>query len=230
MLADTDGNFIFGLHPPVNNILTSLHPSTVHIFQLWQAFLNHVNPITKLFHAPTVQQQLLTAAADLTNVSKSMEVLMFAIYSSSVSSLSNEECLQMFGESKQILSARYQLGAQRALVNARFLKTTDLVVLQAYLLFLVSLIKIKFVIYLVALIISTPSLSYPSAPTTITQHSGRSLVSPYAWHNAWASIVMAILLVLNPSTVKSVVEFGGPSLFLTLVSQNYPAWARQCCT
>lgn len=110
----------------------------MQIFRLWQTFLDNVNPLVKILHTPTVQQLVLEASGNLKAVSKSMNALMFAIYVSAVNSLSNAECEGMIGQGKSVLLAKYYLGTQQALISAAFLKSSDMVVLQAYVLFLVS--------------------------------------------------------------------------------------------
>ncbi|KAI9810456.1 MAG: hypothetical protein M1827_006232 [Pycnora praestabilis] len=118
--------------------LTSLHPKPVHVFRLWQTFLDNVNPLSKVIHAPTLQQQILDATGNPERVTKSMEALIFAIYSSAITSMSNEDCESMMGETKSTLRQRYNFGTQRALTRAGFLKSSDLRTLQAYTLFLIS--------------------------------------------------------------------------------------------
>jgi hypothetical protein len=128
-------DIVFGIFNPGD--LTSLHPSPVHIFQLWQTFLDNVDPLIKLFHAPSVQQRVLDATSDLENIPKDLEALMFGIYTMAVSSLAYDECYKKFNEDKGILVARYQLGVRQALNNAGYLKSTELTVLQAFTLYLV---------------------------------------------------------------------------------------------
>jgi len=118
--------------------LKDTHPSPVHIFRLWQTYLDNVDPLVKLFHAPTVQHRILEASSDLANISKGIEALMFGIYALAVTSLADEDCKTMFGEEKSILLSRYRSSAQQALLRAGFLRSSDMVVLQAYVLFLVS--------------------------------------------------------------------------------------------
>lgn len=138
----SDGsNVIFGSFLTKAN-LSALHPSPVHIFTLWQTFLDNVNPLVKILHAPTVQQIILQASANLEKISKGNEALMFAIYAFAVTSLTNAQCESIFNETKPSLLARYQQGVQQALLRAEFLKSSELVVLQAFVLFLVSWIFI----------------------------------------------------------------------------------------
>ena len=133
----TDGGcFLFGSIRPFAS-LTSFHPDPVNIFKLWQTFIDNVHPLTKLLHAPTMQKEILEAISNPSNISRSMEALMFAIYLAAVISLDDEECKSKMGGPRSTLVAKYAGLAQQALVRASFLKTFDMVVLQAFTLFLV---------------------------------------------------------------------------------------------
>jgi len=118
--------------------LSSFHPPVVHIFRLWQIYLENVNPLVKMFHAPTVQQMILEASGNVSNISKPNEALIFTIYFLAVTSLTNPECETMFGESRQKLLSKYAQVSQQALINARFLKSLNLTTLQALVQFLVG--------------------------------------------------------------------------------------------
>lgn len=133
-----DGSALLLGQSPSTGKLNMLHPKPVQIFRLWQTFLDNVNPLSKIFHAPTVQHQILEASGNLDKVSKGLQALMFSIYATAVTSLSDSECESMMGESRSTLLARYSAGTQQALVKASFLKSSDLTVLQAFVLFLVS--------------------------------------------------------------------------------------------
>lgn len=119
--------------------LSSVHPQPVHIFKLWQTFLINVNPLVKLFHAPTVQQTILDASGDLNNVPKHVEALMFSIYLLAITSLQPEECERMFGDTRTNLLSRYSHGTQQALINAKFMKSLNLTTLNAFCLYLVCI-------------------------------------------------------------------------------------------
>jgi hypothetical protein len=123
--------------------LVSSHPTPVQIFLLWQTCLDNVNPLLKLFHAPTVQQMILDAASNLENIPQSTEALMFAIYFLSITSLRNDDCERIMGESRPVLLARFSNATQQALINAELLKSSNMTVLQAFVLFLVSLSFVK---------------------------------------------------------------------------------------
>lgn len=114
------------------------HPPSFRIFRLWQAFLDNVNPLVKILHIPTVQVQILESSVDTDRISKPIGALMFAIYSCAVTSLSDDECRALMGESRWQLRARYHKATQQALIGASLFKTTEIIVLQAAVLFLVS--------------------------------------------------------------------------------------------
>lgn len=118
--------------------LSKLHPPTVHIFRLWQIFLDKVNPLIKVVHAPTVQQLVLDASSNLEKIPKGVEALMFSIYTLAVTSLDDGECVSLLGDRKATLLPRYRAGAKQALRNAGFLRSSELLVLQAYFLVLVT--------------------------------------------------------------------------------------------
>ncbi|KGO75449.1 Transcription factor, fungi [Penicillium italicum] len=121
------------------DVLMDLHPSPLNIFKLWQAFLENVNPLTKIVHAPTVQQEILDAMSDLGKVSREIEALMFAIYCIALVSLQAEDVEKSFGESKKVLLSKCRRGAQLAFRNASLLRTSSSVVLQAFMLYLLCM-------------------------------------------------------------------------------------------
>ena len=71
------------------------------------------------------------------DITPEIELLMFAIYFSVTMSMSPENVFASFGEVKSVLAARYRYGFERALEQADYLKTQDLMVVQALIIFLV---------------------------------------------------------------------------------------------
>jgi hypothetical protein len=65
---------------------------------------------------------------------------MLTIYLCAVNSLEESECESTFGEYKDVLFQRYLLATQQALVNAGFLRSGSLIVLQSLTLYLVSVV------------------------------------------------------------------------------------------
>ncbi|KAM0420570.1 hypothetical protein ACHAPT_011616 [Fusarium lateritium] len=130
----TDG-FPFIIGGPLGPI-TQLHPSTIHIFQLWQIYIDNINPLLKITHVPTVQAQIIEASSHIENVPSNIEALMFAIYFMAVTSLEEADVYKRFNESKKELLARYHSGTQQALAKAGFMRVNDPILLQAYILYL----------------------------------------------------------------------------------------------
>ena len=106
---------------------------------LWQIFLDNVNPMTKILHAPTMTKTLAQACEQLDNLPRGLEALMFAIYGFAVYTIDDDECEMKLGETRKILLARYRHATRKALARARFLNTSELIVLQALSLYLFSM-------------------------------------------------------------------------------------------
>ncbi|KAF5007918.1 hypothetical protein FDECE_5834 [Fusarium decemcellulare] len=136
-MPSTDINLIFGRQKSDSSSM--VHPSAVHSFQLWQVFTSNVHPLTKLLHGPSVQKDILQALSEPPSTVGPTEALIFAIYLVAVVSLTNRECQTMFGEPREVLLARYCDATEVALSKVDFLRSTDLRVLQAFTLYLLSL-------------------------------------------------------------------------------------------
>ena len=118
--------------------LLALHPNSLLIFRLWQLFLDNVNPLIKLLHAPTIQRRLLDTISHLDNISKEWEALMFAIYLLAIQSITANECQLIMGESKSTLVRRYHSAVRSALLRANFTSSIDLLLVQALTLYLLA--------------------------------------------------------------------------------------------
>jgi hypothetical protein len=118
------------------------YPSSIQSIQLWQVYINNVNPLLKISHIPTLQPQVIEASADLFRTPNPLRVLMFAIYFTAVNSMTDEEVRTTCGESKSVLMAQYRENTEQALLDAGFMKSNDIMVLQSYVLYLVGCLTI----------------------------------------------------------------------------------------
>ncbi|KAM5349497.1 hypothetical protein ACJ41O_006002 [Fusarium nematophilum] len=118
--------------------LYKLHPEPRYIYRLWQIFAEAVNPLIKIVHVPTLQQRILDASWGLPNSPKPLTAIMFAIYTLAVTSMSPDECMASFNETRDVLLTRYRTATIRALIAADFLTTRDFEVMQAFVLFLLA--------------------------------------------------------------------------------------------
>ena len=129
------------------------HPSLEHVTLLFDLYLTNMDPIYKVLHKPTLELFVKEAVQDLGSIpgGRPMEALMFVIYFASINSLTKEQCFTLFGEERSVLWARSKQNAERALVKADLLNSTELPTLQAFVIFLVS-----------------SSLRFPDSRTTYT--------------------------------------------------------------
>uniref|UniRef100_A0A2D3V2V2 Zn(2)-C6 fungal-type domain-containing protein n=1 Tax=Ramularia collo-cygni TaxID=112498 RepID=A0A2D3V2V2_9PEZI len=130
--------FIFGFSSQSVDIL-SLHPLPSQIGEYWNVYKDRVDPLLKVLHLPTLECTVLSAASHLPNLSRGFECLLFAIYYGAATSLNSRECMVKLGEEKSVLLARYRFAVEQALARANFLTTEELVVLQAFVIFLTCL-------------------------------------------------------------------------------------------
>jgi hypothetical protein len=112
-------------------------PDPVHIFRLWQIYIDRVNPLTKIIHVPTVQPQVVEITTNLANVSLPYQALLFSIFCMAVVSLDETETNQLLGTSRDKAIQTFSAGAKAALVRFNFMKNYDMVSIQAFLIYLV---------------------------------------------------------------------------------------------
>ncbi|KAG8407185.1 hypothetical protein J3458_020677 [Metarhizium acridum] len=115
---------------------THYHPSTIHIFQLWQLYIDNVNPLLKITHVPSVQSQIIQASSNLESAPKNLEALMFGIYCMAITSLDDADVEKMLNRPKKEVLAQFFEGLQQALLNAGLMRYNDFLSLQAYVLYL----------------------------------------------------------------------------------------------
>lgn len=118
--------------------LSNLHPSFPTIRKLWEIFVDRVDPLIKILHLPTFWPMLVNALQNPKETPKCLQALMFTFYYTATSALNADECQAILGERLEIISARYKRTAHHALINAGFLNTTNLMTLQAFVMFVVS--------------------------------------------------------------------------------------------
>jgi hypothetical protein len=128
---------LFGCSPTAVN-LNTLHPNPDQIRKLWKAYQENVGPLVNVLHDPSMQQCILEATTDLTTIPKSLHALLFAVYLGAAISFQDGECEKILGENRSTVQSKYLAATQHALIQANLLKSSDLVVLQAFVIFLVS--------------------------------------------------------------------------------------------
>ncbi|KAK1070327.1 hypothetical protein LTR74_004243 [Friedmanniomyces endolithicus] len=128
---------MFASGAPAQSLL-DLHPTYDAAMRFWRVYLSHVESLTKLFHVPTATATVQRAAANPSQASKPMECLLFAIYHFAAVAMTDEECQQSLGQDRAVLQSRYHAAVTQAFMNVAFLRTTDIIVVQAFVMFLLS--------------------------------------------------------------------------------------------
>ncbi|KAI6887948.1 hypothetical protein KC360_g358 [Hortaea werneckii] len=140
-IAATPGNrFLFpqSSHHFESRAREIVQPSAAQVIQLWQAYLSNVDPIMKVFHAPSVQQMVLGQIGKA-SMEPSGQALMSSIYLVTTVSLTEEECQTTLQETRAELISKFRMAAEDALSAAGFVTTSDIVVLRAFVLYLAAL-------------------------------------------------------------------------------------------
>ncbi|KAI1863130.1 hypothetical protein JX265_001443 [Neoarthrinium moseri] len=117
--------------------LRKLHPLPSQIPFIWQVYTENVDPLVKILHIPSMNKVIRQIRSDMDSISPNLEALMFSIYYAAITSLEEDEVKTNFGADKSHLIKQYRYGTEQALAKANFLNTSDLVVIQAFTLFLV---------------------------------------------------------------------------------------------
>ncbi|OAL04622.1 hypothetical protein IQ06DRAFT_290674 [Phaeosphaeriaceae sp. SRC1lsM3a] len=130
--------FIFG-YSSTNVDMQALHPMEQQARQFWYTFKENVDPLVKVLHVPTFEPVFFDAVAHPDKVTKGLESLLFAIYYGAVTSTTPEECMERWGEDRATLLNRYRFGLEQALARANFLYCDEIVILQAFVIFLILL-------------------------------------------------------------------------------------------
>lgn len=117
--------------------LRPLHPLPSQIPYMWQVYQENVDPVVKILHVPTVEKLVKETRKNLDSLTPGNEALMFAIYFAAITSMDEEDTKKNFGVDRPRLVSQYRFALEQSLAKAEFLVSSELVVLQAFILFLV---------------------------------------------------------------------------------------------
>lgn len=127
--------FIFNF----SSIITSLrtfHPPAVQIATYWELYKDRIDPVARIFHRPSTEKMIRDVAQNLDHISKSTEVMMFSIYYAVITSTNPTECQTILGLDREDALKKYRFGVEQSLARAGFLGTSEMLVVQAFTLFL----------------------------------------------------------------------------------------------
>lgn len=131
----THQEFIFGYSSTMLT-LRILHPAANQIMTYWSIYKSNVDPVVRILHKPTAEKLFQQAAENQATLTKSSEPLVFAVYLAVVTSLRPEECQAIFKLDREKALKRYRYATEQALARAGFLSTQEIIVVQAFTLFL----------------------------------------------------------------------------------------------
>lgn len=119
--------------------LTNLWPSEKIALKLFRVYEENIDPVCKLVHIPSGKALMQQAVSDRTKMTRAAEALLFAIFHFAVVSMTERQCKALFGQPQQATVSNLHHAVCRAFANAHFLRSSEVTVLQAYLLFLLSI-------------------------------------------------------------------------------------------
>jgi hypothetical protein len=102
----------------------------------WQRYIEYIDPLAKVLHTPLAGTAVEKAIRNCTSFAPSEEALLFAVYFASILSMPAEDISALLGMEKAAAIKTYRAATEHALMRANFLVTSDLAVLQAFVLFL----------------------------------------------------------------------------------------------
>lgn len=133
--TNTHHSFLFGYSSLANN-LVSFHPTPSQVFILWEVYKENVDPLLRVFHRPSIKQFIFSASNSPESVSKTLEPTLFSIYYAAITSLTPGQCQALLGETKDRSLSKYRFAVEQSLARANFLNSSSLMLLQAFVLFL----------------------------------------------------------------------------------------------
>ena len=136
MTPDDNAEMLLGGDSPEVN-LADLWPAPGQILPLWQVYLDRVNPLTKLIHVPSVQPYMTAVITDSKSLPRNVEALLFSIFVMAVVAMTPDECKGLLGIAREEALQRYSSGVRLTLVRVGFLRSHDMIILQALVIYLV---------------------------------------------------------------------------------------------
>lgn len=125
---------------PIKEILGQYSTPEVSI-KLFEIYLRRIDPLFKVIHRPSLSTHLFKQQQYLnyTHGHPAIEALACSIEYAAVCSLTDEECFAVLGANKSSVISTYHMATELALSRAGLFTRNDVTVLQAFIIYLVSL-------------------------------------------------------------------------------------------
>lgn len=138
-------NFSYGIflfpHATPKTHAAAANPPLGQILRLWKIYKQNVDPLVRVLHKPTIEQNINNLSLSEASLGSETRVLLLAICYSAVSSLAPSQARTEFAFDVQGYTASFRTAVEKALTDAQVLQTHDLRVLQAFVIYLVRLLK-----------------------------------------------------------------------------------------
>lgn len=122
---------VFGPHTEI------VHVSSRIFADLWDIYVQNVDPVMKILHIPTAQPHLLDAAKNSQPASDTTMALLYAVCFAATATISKEEALAQFGHDRLSLLRHFMYRMDQSLMKAKFLIYPDLQTIQSLVIYLV---------------------------------------------------------------------------------------------
>lgn len=122
---------------PLPSDPVDLQPPKPQAMQLWQIFVNNVEPFSKTLHVPTAQIGVFKAIENPRDAPGDANCLLFAIYFAAMTSITPAEATNLLGWDKMSALRTFKRGLELSLAQPNFLDEPTLISLQAMCIFFV---------------------------------------------------------------------------------------------
>lgn len=126
---------------PDSDSLHTVYPAATEMITLWKQYLKNVHALVTIFFDWEIEIIIRKASQNPTGLTLGEQALVFAVCFIATLSLSEEDCVDLLHEKRAQLLERFQGAVEDSLLIAELVVTSDRLVLQAFLLYLVGLIS-----------------------------------------------------------------------------------------
>ncbi|KAF7563652.1 hypothetical protein G7046_g432 [Stylonectria norvegica] len=133
--AQTPRSFVFGCND-ANDALIGLSFLPTKMPFVWNIYVERIDPFIKVLHVPTAERKIQGLKGDFSSPGCGLEALLLSISMAAVASMEEDVVSSNFTMPKAQLLAVYRSGTEQALSRAEFLVTKDVVVVQAFAIYL----------------------------------------------------------------------------------------------
>lgn len=123
--------------PSLSANLSTMRPSAAQMMALWRIFKINIDPVARTLHRPTTETLVASVALGHRSMSETAEALLFSIWLGVVESISEDECLNLFGIQQADLLKKFQHATEMALARTNVMGSPCIVTLQALALYTV---------------------------------------------------------------------------------------------